>query len=188
MNEYDRGASMALTLLLLALAIATLIVAFWIGQGTQAQSNMSTLFQSCVEKHHSTPVNVVWYSNTLPWIQSTVHPDAIDAVLALIGEPLEWDSETGVAYPADLEPYGIKTIGITLADGTLVRFIADGIYGGRYYGWLTDSTQFYTASYNDTYQPHVRCGFWSMSVKDVEDMSTMLWALSRFDEFNYEAR
>lgn len=168
--------------------ILSLILVLLLSAGvSMASDERNDLFQSCVEKSNAYPINVVWLGN-LDWVQSTVHPAMISSLLALRGESVDWNSETGVAYPDLQKAYGVNTIGMTLSDGSIVRFIIDGEANGRFYGWLTDSTQFYGADYNPQPQPHVRCGFWSVSVDDVFNLYDVFISLTRHDRFNYDAR
>ena len=174
-------------LLYLAIALLALIsgVGMMIGEG---QSNTgSDMFRQCAtDRVDAVPINVVIFDE-LPWIESTVYASTIQVVMGIIGEPLAWDSSSGVTYPDNMERASF-TIGITLSDGSIVRFIADGWHGGYYYGWLTDSTQMYGAIYNPQPNPHVRCGYWRVATSAINVIREQFRVATRFNTFNYDAR
>ena len=165
------------------------IIAFGNAQVTFAQNNKRPdMIAECVKQYNATAVNVIWQGN-VPWLESTRSQEMIDAVLGLIGEPVAWDSSNGAAYPdVKRSQYGTETIGISLSDGTIIRFIFDGIYENRYYGWLTDSTQRFGADYNSTPQPHVRCGFWSIPIDDIENLRRLFYDITTNDQYNADER
>lgn len=159
-------------------------IVFGIVPTTLAQSNMRPdMVAQCVQQYDATAVNVVW-KGSVPWVESTRSQEMIDAVLGLTGELLAWDSSNGAEYPdVDRSTYGTETIGITLSDGTIIRFIFGHTYEDRYYGWLTDSTQRFGAEYNNTPQPHVRCGFWNVAIEDIEQLRTLFYEITTNEQY-----
>lgn len=179
---------------IVSLFILTAIVALVLAFVTVAQAQVATIdrkpFQHCLEiqNHDAKPVNAIWRGN-ISWLESTVSSDMITSILELSGEVVEWDSENGAEYPdVSRIKNGTETLGITLEDGTIIRYIFNGWHGGRYYGWLTNSTQRYSATYNAEKHPHARCGFWSVSDDDINSLRALFYQITIREIFDASVR
>lgn len=172
--------------------ILTAIVILQLVSVSQAQVEdvNRSMFRECLDTHNyiAEPVNVLW-RGSVSWIESTISSEMIQSTMDLAGVPVSWDSENGAELP-DVSRIrnGTETIGVTLEDGTVIRFIFNGWHSGYYYGWLTDSTQRHGASYNADKQPHARCGFWKVRDDDVKILRTLFYQITIRDVFEATMR
>lgn len=154
-----------------AIAILLLVLA------SQVEAQVDTPqqpFRNCVSRIGGQPINVIWDATS--YLESMRNPDMVESVLNLTAYPVVWDSSVGAHVPADVQQLRItKTIALTMADGTLVSLIINQSAHGQYIGWMTYSTYRTTASYNPEPNPHVLCGFWSISESDYEQLR--IWFL-----------
>ncbi len=104
------------------------------------------------------------------WFPFVVYDkDLINKILRLNGNELNWNEKDGFKDLKNVKLYDISWLILNLDQSNIyIKIALDNL--DNYYAFVTNTTKFYSASYNKTKTPHINGGGFILEKKDIEDI------------------